>query len=506
MKPKTTNQKKAYYALNSRLVKYMTVVQGIYDRMANSLSIAIDGINYDGSAEFLFEDFPELRQTVNELMTDYVAQMNNLIYSGTSKEWRNSNLLQDLLARKVLKTYEFESKGRKYQRYFQSNSDALKAFQRRADNGMNLSQKLWAQSVSLRKELEQTISTAIDRGQSAVVLSKKISKYLNDFPSLKSDYSEKFGKAVTCRDCQYASIRLARTEINMAYRKAEQLRWKQFDFILGYEVKLSKSHPAPDICDELQGKYPKDYTFVGWHPNCMCYVVPIVMTDDEYYGNRQTVRKVDDVPENYKLWVRNNEDRIANWKSLPYFLQMNPGWEQYFKTGFHEIYEGRYDKAEKDLRKSLRRQRYEKLYVINKNGNVIAEQGGNLGNVFFGDELASKCKDNTLIHNHPNGGRKYNDIRDIGYSLSSEDVREAVSCNMRSMIAVTPTYRYEMLRPSKGWSVSSSEVDKAYNRIYKEVVKEYEKQLTEKRFFIVQHLTMKRLAKIYNFEYISNKK
>ena len=74
------------------------------------------------------------------------------------------------------------------------------------------------------------------------------------------------------------------------------------------------------------------------------------------------------------------------------------------------------------------------------------------------------------------------------------------------MIAVTPTYRYEMLRPSKGWSVSSSEVDKAYNRIYKEVVKEYEKQLTEKRFFIVQHLTMKRLAKIYNFEYISNKK
>lgn len=360
MKPKTTNQKKAYNALNSRLVKYMTVVQGIYDRMANSLSIAIDGINYDGSAEFLFEDFPELRQTVNELMTDYVAQMNNLIYSGTSKEWRNSNLLQDLLARKVLKTYEFESKGRKYQRYFQSNSDALKAFQRRVDNGMNLSQKLWTQCASLRKELEQTISTAIDRGQSAVVLSKKISKYLNDFPSLKSDYSEKYGKAVTCRDCQYASIRLARTEINMAYRKAEQLRWKQFDFILGYEVKLSKSHPAPDICDELQGKYPKDYTFVGWHPNCMCYVVPIVMTDDEYYGNRQTVRKVDDVPENYKLWVRNNEDRIANWKSLPYFLQMNPGWEQYFKTGFHEIYEGRYDKAEKDLRKSLRRQRYEK--------------------------------------------------------------------------------------------------------------------------------------------------
>lgn len=323
MKPKTPNQKKAYNALYSRLVKYMTVVHGIYDRMANRLSIAIDGINYDGAVEFLFEDFPELRQTVNELMTDYVAQMSNLIYTGTSKEWKNSNLLQDLLARKVLKTYEFESKGRKYQRYFQSNSDALRAFQRRVDNGMNLSQKLWAQSVSLRKELEQTISTAIDRGQSAVVLSKKISKYLNDFPLLKSDYSEKYGKAVTCRDCQYASIRLARTEINMAYRKAEQLRWQQFDFILGYEVKLSKRHPAPDICDDLIGRYPKDFVFLGWHPNCMCYVVPIIMSDEEYYSNVQSPNMVMQPNENFQTWIKVNMERIRNSKTLPYFLKDN---------------------------------------------------------------------------------------------------------------------------------------------------------------------------------------
>ena len=53
---------------------------------------------------------------------------------------------------------------------------------------------------------------------------------------------------------------------------------QQLDFILGIEVHLSNNHtclnakgePEPfyDICDELQGRYPKDFKFTGWHPLC----------------------------------------------------------------------------------------------------------------------------------------------------------------------------------------------------------------------------------------------
>ena len=312
MKPNIPNQKKAYNALNARLTKYMAQVQSIYNNIAAQTAIAIDGTDYDGSVEFLFDNYPELKQTIDGLMSGYAAQMNNLIYSGTSSEWKESNTMQDLLARKVLRAYDFEKGGDKYNRYFQPNSDALKAFQARVENGMNLSTKLWVQSQNLRTELEQTISTAIDRGQSAVVLSKRISQYLSDFPSLKEDYREKFGKAVKCRDCQYASIRLARTEINMAYREAEQLRWKQFDFILGYEVKLSKRHPAPDICNDLQGKYPKEFKFVGWHPNCMCYTVPIVMSDDEYYGGEaiQKSEMINRPPKGFKIGRASCRERV----------------------------------------------------------------------------------------------------------------------------------------------------------------------------------------------------
>lgn len=350
MKPKIPNQKKAYNALNLRLIKYMSQVQSIYDRIANQIAIAVDSTNYDGSVEFLFRDYPELNQIVKNLMSDYAAQMNNLIYAGTTKEWKESNIMQDLLARKVLRAYDFEKGGDKYQRYFQPNTDALKAFQQRADRGMNLSQKLWLQSQALKKEMEQTISTAIERGQSAVVLSKRISKYLSDFPSMKADYTEKYGKAVSCHDCQYASIRLARTEINMAYRKAEQTRWKQFDFILGYEIKLSKCHPAPDICDDLLGIYPKDFVFLGWHPNCMCYVVPIVMSDEEYYGSPsiQKSAMISRTPKNFNDWVRNNRSRIGQAETLPYFLKDN---RKYWHLSVEDAAEYRHaDRDEKAIR------------------------------------------------------------------------------------------------------------------------------------------------------------
>lgn len=350
MRPNIPNQKKAYDALNRRLVNYVSQVQSIYDRIASQVATAIDGVGYDGSAEFLFEDYPELKQTINGIMTSYAAQMNNLIYAGTTNEWKESNIMQDLLARKVLRAYDFEKGGDKYNRYFQPNSDALKAFQNRVDKGLSVSQKLWYQSQALKKELEHTISTAIERGQSAVVLSKRISKYLLDYPSLKADYTEKFGKAATCANCQYASIRLARTEINMAYRKAEQTRWQQFDFILGYEIKLSKRHPAPDICDDLLGIYPKDFIFLGWHPNCMCYVIPIVMSDEEYYGSPsiQKSAMISRTPKNFNDWVRNNRSRIGQAETLPYFLKDN---RKYWHLSVEDAAEYRHaDRDEKAIK------------------------------------------------------------------------------------------------------------------------------------------------------------
>ena len=306
----------------------MMQVRMIYDRLNERAASIVESVGYDGAVEFSFADYPETKRDLQLLQGQFVGDMQNLIYSGTSAEWKRSNLLQDLVANKALKYYRAQVAGKKLKHYYQTNSDQLKAFQRRTERGLNLSAKLWNQSQVYKDSLEAAISTAIEKGMSAVTLSKRISKYLNDWPSLQADYQEKFGKATNCYDCEYRSIRLARNEINIAYRTAEQLRWQQFDFILGYKIKLSGSHPARDICDNMVGDYPKEFKFVGWHPNCLCYTVPIVMSEDEYWSeNREnSPNMVTAPPENFGKWVSENSERIDEARSrgtLPYWVMDN---------------------------------------------------------------------------------------------------------------------------------------------------------------------------------------
>lgn len=327
-KPRLPNQKKAYKELSKRLAGYMMRVRNIYDGLNEKAAMLVESVGYEGLAEFSFNDYPEIEREVKRLLSQFVGEMQTLIYSGTSSEWKSSNTFQDAVADKALKYYRAQVHGVRFKHYYRDNNDQLKAFLQRKENGLNLSSKLWNQSKNYKEALEATISTAIEKGMSAVTLSKRLSKYLNDWPSLQADYQEKYGKATNIHDCEYRSLRLARNEISMAYRSAEQARWQQFDFILGYKIKLSDSHPRYDICDDLAGDYPKDFKFRGWHPNCLCYTVPIVMSEDEYWSeNREnSPNMVTAPPENFGKWVSENSERIDEARSrgtLPYWVMDN---------------------------------------------------------------------------------------------------------------------------------------------------------------------------------------
>lgn len=267
-KPRIPNQKKQYQLLNRRLAAYMAAVRRIYGELGSEAARIAASTGYDGKKPFAWKDYPRTKARVQQLQERFVSQLGSLIMSGTSDEWRRSNLHQDLIVDKVLKAYHTSRKDARNERYYRDNSEALQAFQQRKERGMNLSDKLWDQSQAYREELQDVISAAIERGTDAITLSKQVSKYLQDFPSMQRDYKELYGKASKAQNCEYRSIRLARSEINMAYRTAEQTRWSQLDFVVGYEIKMSGAHPAHDVCDELAGKYPKDFKWNGWHPNC----------------------------------------------------------------------------------------------------------------------------------------------------------------------------------------------------------------------------------------------
>jgi hypothetical protein len=344
-KPKTPNQKHKYSELNKRLAKYVMLVESIYEDL-NLEAAKIFGITdftIDSDRPFMWSDYPQTRKRIRDLQERFVEDIGAVIYSGTSEEWKNSNEVQDLLANKVLQTYGATIGKKNYEILYQPNNDALKAFQQRKDKGFTISDKLWNQSILYKQELEEAISCAIQKGTSAITLSKQISKYLLDFPQLQKDYKERFGKASRSMDCEYRSIRLAASEINMAYRQAENLRWQQMDFVVGYEIKLSNNHtcngkPFQDICDILAGKYPKDFQWTGWHPLCRCYKIPILKTEEEFWewdgrseASTASVNEVKDVPDDFKKWINENIQRAKSWDSAPYFIRDN---DKYIREDF----------------------------------------------------------------------------------------------------------------------------------------------------------------------------
>lgn len=205
------------------------------------------------------------------------------------------------------------------------------------------------------------LSAAIEPGTSAMELAADIKTYLNEpdkmfrrfrYKDEEGNWQRKWKQKVAdangkvhfidadpkayhpgrgvYRSSARNAQRLARTEINMAYRKAEQERWKSFDFVVGYEVKITQNGKhVEDICDCLKGKYRKDFKFMGWHPQCMCYTIPILKTEDEFFDDDEdskSVNEVEDVPQGFKDWVKNNEERIdkaAERGKLPYFIADN---------------------------------------------------------------------------------------------------------------------------------------------------------------------------------------
>jgi len=88
------------------------------------------------------------------------------------------------------------------------------------------------------------------------------------------------------------------------------------------------------MCDDLQGKYPKQFKFTGWHPHCRCFATPILKTEEEMARDIQLIlegkdplpqseNEVKTMPKDFETWMERNQERIANAKSLPYFIKDN---------------------------------------------------------------------------------------------------------------------------------------------------------------------------------------
>ena len=311
------------------------------------------------------------------------------IKEGVAVEWEQANLECDKLVKsafgqEVLSSSEFAA-------WRKRNTDARDAFINRSEKGLNLSDRVWKSVRQLRDEMEVAITVSVGDGTSARNISRQVRQYLNDpdlmfrrFRYKKGEkdiidpetgdvigkqpvYGLKWKKRIKGEDGRYRFIdydkseyqdewtgkgyykssaqnamRVARTETNIAYRRADHERWQQMDFVIGQRIHTAHDHKEKDICDKLKGDYPKDFVFTGWHPQCFCFATPILLDDkytdsmedmflrgedwEGYIRKRAEEHSIRELPDSFKRWVSENGEKIAASRKRgtePYFLREN---------------------------------------------------------------------------------------------------------------------------------------------------------------------------------------
>lgn len=390
MLKKKIDYDKAAKMLFSRTEHYADNVRRLYATATDELlKLSAMKASNGASAAFSFSDSKRLSEQANAILRALYSGVYNEIKGGVIAEWGNANkscdaLITSIFGRKV-------KEDNHYARFFARNKESVDAFFKRKSEygGLNLSQRVWKYVGDFKTEMEMALSVAMGEGKSAATISREVRKYLQRPDMMFRRFRVKTGEqdifdadgnivgkepvygrvwkrkvvdavtgnvswqTVNLKDYSFGrgvyrssyknAMRLARTETNMAYRTADQERWRQLDFVIGYRVVLSDNHPEPDICNDLSAKrsekgsrgvYPKDFVFKGWHPQCRCYVVPILADEKEFDKMQEAILNDEPIPESksvirepnkyFQDWWKSNKKRVSEAQSLPYWVKDNP--------------------------------------------------------------------------------------------------------------------------------------------------------------------------------------
>lgn len=389
MLKKKIDYDKAAKMLFSRTEHYADNVRRLYATATDELlKLSAMKVSNGVSAAFSFSDSKRLSEQANAILRALYSGVYNEIKGGVIAEWENANKSCDALITSIFGKKVKEDNH--YARYFARNKESVDAFFKRKSEygGLNLSQRVWKYVGDFKTEMEMALSVAMGEGKSAATVSREVRKYLQRPDMMFRRFRVKTGEqdifdadgnvvgkepvygrvwkrkvvdavtgnvswqTVNLKDYSFGrgvyrssyknAMRLARTETNMAYRSADQERWRQLDFVIGYRVVLSDNHPEPDICNDLsarrgekgsRGVYPKDFVFKGWHPQCRCYVVPILADEKEFDKIQEAILNDEPIPESksvirepnkyFQDWWMKNKKRVAEAQSLPYWVKDN---------------------------------------------------------------------------------------------------------------------------------------------------------------------------------------
>jgi hypothetical protein len=145
-------------------------------------------------------------------------------------------------------------------------------------NAIPLSRRVYKTQALSQGLVDRKVTQGLLLGNNAKQIAKDVSDLID--PNVKGGVA-------------YAAHRLARTEINNAYKTSQETRYADDPTVLGMRWNLSGSHPTRDECNDYaeaddhdlgDGVYP-----VGQrprsHPNCLCYLTAESVEEDEFIDN-----------------------------------------------------------------------------------------------------------------------------------------------------------------------------------------------------------------------------
>jgi hypothetical protein len=338
--------------LFARTEGYASNVSKYYTAAVNALLDLAASVDLEPEEVFYFADHKKLSVKATNVLRGLYSAVYQEIRRGVIAEWEFANLSNDAMIESIF------GKGLKednhYARWFSRNHDAMDAFFKRKSEygGLNLSQKVWKYTGQFKEEMELALSASLGQGDSAATVSRHVRQYLKEpdrlFRRVRDEEGNlKLSKRAAAyhpgrgeyRSSYKNTMRLARTETNMAYRAADCERWNDIPFVVGMEVKRSNHPFACSVCEALAGKYPKDFKFVGWHPQCRCYIVPILADEKDRMAYHRAVLNGEDVEgwkfegeiaepyAGFQKWIGENQERIGEARqrgTLPYWIKDNP--------------------------------------------------------------------------------------------------------------------------------------------------------------------------------------
>lgn len=402
---------------------YQKMIEAIYNSAAaEAAQIAANTRGIDTETPFRFDDYPQTRKRVAELMARLKSRISVTVVNGIDAEWTLANNKNNELANRVFGDNVGRLSQAAYRRYYSTNDNARQAFQARKVSGLNLSERVWCYAEQFKEEIEMGLDVGLRNGLSADQMSRDLRQYLRHPDKLFRRVRDERGqlhlsKAAAAyhpgrgvyRSSYMNARRLTATETNIAYRTSDYLRWQQMDFVVGIEIRMSNNHPIEDICDELAGRYPKDFKFTGWHPFCRCHVVPVLKTEEEMDKDTQrildgeeplpgSINGVKDVPSAFGEWITNNSERIKAAEAkgtVPYFIADNAKYtEPNLKPNIETSYANQQERiAKQELKRALKAED-DKMDLTKILGTVTDEEQQLVAD-FIGRELQDLAVGNT---------------------------------------------------------------------------------------------------------------